>query len=37
VEETGVLSENRFGKKDGNIHISQEGGKYWYLPENTGK
>ena len=29
--------QNRFGKKAGNSHISQDGGKYWYLPGNTGK
>jgi hypothetical protein len=27
----------RVGKKAGNTHISQDGGKYWYLPGNTGK
>ena len=26
----------RVGKKAGNTHISQDGGKYWYLPGNTG-
>ena len=32
---TGVLY--RVGKKAGNTHISQDGGKYWYLPGNTWK
>jgi hypothetical protein len=27
----------RVGKKVGNTHISQDDGKYWYLPGNTGK
>ena len=27
----------RVGKKMGNIHISQDGGKYLYLLRNTGK
>jgi hypothetical protein len=27
----------RVGKKAGNTHISQDGGKYQYFPGNTGK
>jgi len=29
--------QSRVGKKAGNTHISQDCGKYWYLPGNTGK
>ena len=27
-------ADSRVGKKVGNTHISQDGGKYWYLPGN---
>jgi hypothetical protein len=32
-----IISGGRVGKKAGNTHISQDGGKYWYFPGNTGK
>jgi hypothetical protein len=31
------MSAKQGWQKAGNTHISQDGGKYWYLPGNTGK
>jgi hypothetical protein len=31
---TNMAAIGRVGKKVGNTHISQDGGKYWYLPGN---
>ena len=30
------IFHTKVGKKAGNTHISQDGGKYWEFPRNTG-